>query len=103
MNEVNVLVIAAQRWDFDDSEGQNHRGTTVYVAHVNEPQSEYYAGHKPVKYTMSHEQYDSFKAEKLPALSILIKSKAISIRLKCLFSNKSKAAITFLFSSSFLK
>jgi hypothetical protein len=69
MNEVNVLVIAAQRWDFDDSEGQNHRGTTVYVAHVNEPQSDYYAGHKPVKYTMSHEQYDSFKAEKLPAMA----------------------------------
>ena len=56
MNEVNVLVIAAQRWDFDDSEGQNHRGTTVYVAHVNEPQSEYYLGHKPVKYTMNRYQ-----------------------------------------------
>ena len=69
MNEVNVLVIAAQRWDFDDSEGQNHRGTTVYVAHVNEPQSEYYLGHKPVKYTMSHEQYDNFKNESLLAMA----------------------------------
>lgn len=68
-SQIKVIVLAAQRWDFQGDDGEQHKGVSVYVCHIGGHHA--YAGQRPVKYTMSSESYALFAQEQLPAVALM--------------------------------
>jgi hypothetical protein len=71
MQDVNVLVLSAQPWEFTDDNGQQRSGISVFVSHLDGPQPERMAGRKPTKYTMPMDQYRTFQVQPLPAKAVM--------------------------------
>jgi uncharacterized protein YjaZ len=70
LEDVKVLVLAAQQWSFKDDNGEQRNGSTVYVSHLGHSDVNHYIlGHKPVKYILSKEEYDIFAGQNLPAMA----------------------------------
>lgn len=72
MNDVKVLLLAANTWDFDDERtGQNRKGVTVHVCHLNDVPNENVIGKKPVKYSLPIEKSSLFTGKELPAYALM--------------------------------
>lgn len=72
MNDVKVLLLAANAWDFkDENSGEQRKGVTVHVVHLDDVPNENTIGKKPVKYSLPHEAMSMFAGKELPAYALM--------------------------------
>lgn len=72
MNDIKVLLLAANTWDFNDEKtGEQRKGVTVHVCHLDDIPNENTIGKKPVKYSLPFEKSSMFTGKELPAYALM--------------------------------
>lgn len=71
MNNVQTLILAVQRWAFtDEKTGQPKQGVSVHIVPMGQPStSDDVLGTKPMKFTLSSEEFGQFTGNRYPALA----------------------------------
>lgn len=72
MLEEEVLILCAQKFDFENDNGEKVKGLSVYVIPFNQDKNEYFNGLKPVKYSLSSEKMNVFDGVSLPAYAKML-------------------------------
>lgn len=71
MNNVQTLILAVQKWAFEDEKtGQAKKGVSVHILPMGQPStSEDILGTKPMKFTLTLDEYSQFTGYRYPALA----------------------------------
>lgn len=71
MNDVQTLILAVQKWSFDDEKtGENKKGVSVHIVPLGQPSiDDKVIGTKPMKFTLPLDQFEKFTGSTYPALA----------------------------------
>lgn len=65
--EEEVLVLSAQKYEFENDDKEVIKGISVYIIPVNVEKRDFLNGLKPIKYSLSSEKMNMFDDVQLPA------------------------------------
>lgn len=71
MNDVITLILAVQKWSFEDEKtGQLRQGVTVHLVPTGQPSTdENTLGIRPMKYTLTLDEFSRFTGNRYPAMA----------------------------------
>lgn len=71
MNDVTTLILAVQKWSFEDEKTKQLRqGVTVHLVPLGQPSTdENTLGIRPMKYTLTLDEYARFVGFRYPAMA----------------------------------